>query len=153
MEQGWSSRKYLSLSFDLSHGSEQYDWLRIWLKSKLLETKVFLRTPALVLCEKKEKNLKKWYHNIHGQEYIAYRVRFRTESPEDTAMQLQVWTVKIEIIVAVYPQSKIIHVLKMTTVLSLTYIPIFHNNAEVFGSETQVFQHKSSVQQGHRWTA
>ncbi len=32
---GWSSRKYLSLSFDLSHQSEQCDWLRIWLKSKL----------------------------------------------------------------------------------------------------------------------
>ena len=33
--QGWSSRKYLSLSFNLSHQSEECDWLRIWLKSKL----------------------------------------------------------------------------------------------------------------------
>ncbi len=35
IDPGWSSRKYLSLSFDLSHQSEQCDWLRIWLKSKL----------------------------------------------------------------------------------------------------------------------
>ncbi len=35
--QGWISRKYLSLSFELSHWSEQFDWIRIWLNSKLLE--------------------------------------------------------------------------------------------------------------------
>ncbi len=41
----WSSQKYLSLSFNLSRRSDKFDWLRIWLKSKL-RLKHFSRSPV-----------------------------------------------------------------------------------------------------------
>ncbi len=45
--EGRSSRKYLSLSFDLSQQSELCDWLRIWLKSKL-RLKYFRELQSLI---------------------------------------------------------------------------------------------------------
>ncbi len=37
-----STKKYLSLNFDLSHESNQCDWLRIWIKSTLWRKNVEL---------------------------------------------------------------------------------------------------------------